>query len=1114
MPIGRRVRGIDWPQRTTGQKHYAGDLALERMLHAAVLRSPHPHAVINRIDATAARRLPGVAAVITAADFVAGHYPHMGPAFADRDPLARDRVRFAGEGVAAVAAEPSVDLAGVLRAIKVDYRPLPGVYTVDEALGGSVAIHPRPHGTNVAAHLRRSYGSGTAGDQPELRSVTGTYSFGRQTHVCMEPSAVVARWDALAARLELWTTTQSPRFVQEEVAQVLGLRLDQVVLREVAVGGGFGARSKICDHEAIAGMLAIRSGRPVRLIYTREEEFATTKCRHDFRMTVTTRADPHGTLASQTAHFVIDNGAYNHSGPSVMQAGVGSFVSAYRCPGVDIEAVLVDTNKQPGGQFRGYGGIQAYFALESQMDLLADELGLDPIDIRIRNALRTGDVTLAGWHISSAGQVECLEVVRQRLDWEQKRALGGSGRGVGVAASLHHTGLRSYVDANRSESVVSLDTDGKVTVRFGGADPGTGLLTVLAQVASHELDVPIDDVTVLTMDTDDTPRDLGSWSSRATFMGGHAVRVGCLRLADQLREAFAAEHGVSADQVEIGDGHAGSGQIRVPLGKVVAATGQAELRVHETYEVDTELVEPVTGIASTSPSYAFAAHGVEVEVNRRTGQVTVLRVVAAQDSGTVINPVAAEGQVVGGVSMGLGAALSEQMIYEGGRLVNPSYLHYPVPRAGDMPAVDVVFVEQPDPLGPYGAKAAGEISMVPVPPAVANAVAHAVGVRITDLPITPDKVLTALRAGQPRRRYRLWRRPNRWWIELMRRLYPLGMHALLHRYGTRLAPLASAPPIEQVDTPQTVAQASRLLRQRGAALLAGGTDLMPARQQGVARPSRLVDIRLIRGFAQLRVEPDGRALWLGAGARLDDLRAFAARHGLTAIDQAIATIASSQVRAMATLGGNLCQQKRCWFFRSGFNCYKRGGATCPCYAVMGDSRYYHAVVDGHRCQAVTPSDLATVLVALDATAVITSDRRERTVPMAEFYTGPGEVALRRGELLAGVRVGLPTGWRGGFAKLRLWEGDFAVASAACQVQLAEDGTVQQARVVLGAVAPTPMRAVDTERALVGRQLSAETIATAAAAWQRHAHPLARNEWKVDAATGVLQDCLEHLAARP
>jgi CO/xanthine dehydrogenase Mo-binding subunit/CO/xanthine dehydrogenase FAD-binding subunit len=1082
-----------------------------------VVRSTVPHGRIVSVDAAAAAGLPGVACVLTGADVPEVRYPHEGPMLADRCVFARGVVRFWGEEVAAVAAETAAQARAAAAAVRVRYRPLAYVTTPQQALSPDAPrVHQRRSGSNVSLAVERVYGDLAAARGLSALEVRGRYEFGRQAHACMETNGTLAAWDSAAERLEVWTSTQSPWFVRKELAHVLGLDVAQVVVREVAVGGGFGSKSKITDHEAIAALLSIRTGRPVRLVLDRDEEFATTKSRHAFTIELATGATAGGQLTHRDAEFRVDNGAYNHSGASVTGAAVAMMSSLYRTPAVRTRAQLVDTNKVPGGQFRGYGGPQVTFAIESQMDELADALAVDPIELRIRNVNQTGDVTHSGYQLSSAHVAECLTAVRAAIGWDRKRQLGGSGRGVGVAVTIHPSGVRNYADANRSEAEIELHPDGRGVVRFGGSDPGTGLKTVIAQVAAQELGLSPADFEVITMDTATTPFDLGSWSSRGTVMAGHAVRAAAAEMGRRLREIAADKLGADPSDVRLADGSArfGLDELRVAELVEVGRGAEPSLRVTESATVDTQMVDPVTGVANCSPCYSFAAHAVEVDVDAGTGEVRLLDVVAAHDLGRAVNPVAAEGQVIGGTVMGLGAALREQLVYEGGRPVTQAFMYYGVPRAADLPPVRPILIEHEDPNGPYGAKSVGETSICPPMAAVANAVAHATGVRIRELPLTPDRVLTALRraAGLPDRRYHLWRRPGRWWIAAMRWAYPRGLHLLLHRWGTGLARPAAVPPITRVDKPATLAELDGLLsavrsENEGAAVLAGGTDLMPARSQGLGRASQLISLMHVPELASI-TETGAGDLVIGSAVTLADLARSPCTARDAALREAVAGIASAQIREAATVGGNLCQGKRCWFYRSGFQCYKRGGSTCPCYAVTGDHRYHHAVLGAHRCQAVTPSDLATVFGALDARVHLVSGRGDRVIPISRLYAGPGETSLATGEIIRAIEIPGPARQRlTGFGKLRLWEGDFAVASAAVCADI-QTGRTREVRIVLGGVAPTPYRAVAAERRLTGQPATPQVIAAAAQAWTPRAHPLPGNAWKVEAACALLRRTLE------
>lgn len=1115
--VGTEVRLRRWRERTDGTEKYLADRETEAAV-GVILRSPHPHAEIRSIDVSRARAMPGVYAVLTSADLAPdAQYLHSGAAWADRSPLARGVVRFIGEEVAAVAAVDRATARAALDAIRVRYRRRRAATTLAEALSARApTLHARGPGSNLAMVDTGSWGDPDAGRAAASVSVEGSFSYPRTTHICMERSGTEAWWDE--GVLHLQTTTQSPWYVAHEVARLLDLDPHDVIVHDAAVGGGFGSRSKICEHEVITALLARVASRRVRLELDREEEFATTKTRHHMQSRVRTHAAADGRITLIEGDLLVDNGAYNHSGPTVTKVGIKTMGSLYAPDGVTWSARLVDTATQPGGQFRGYGGPQVSIALETQVDEIAERLGFDPIDLRVLNANRPGSTALCGARIGSARLPECLEAVRQELDWDRRRGTRRrEGRGLGVAAAMHGSGSYVGPGTNQSAAAVEIDTSGRVTVRYASLDTGTGQRTVCAQVAAEELGVELDDVEVVMGHQPGTPDDAGAWSSRGTHMAGHAVGAAARELAGAVRELAASKFAVPLDAVTLEGGAVVVGSDRVAIGDLIFSAEEFRegvLRADAVHHEDRmEMFGADTPRPNFSASYTFAAHGVEVEVDETTGVIRVLDYVAAHDIGRAIHPAATRGQIIGGVVMGLGAVLGEEILHEGGRIVNPALINYPVPRCDDVADVRVVLVEGPESAGPYDAKSVGEIPIYPVAAAVANAVYDAVGIRLRDLPFTPDKVLAAIaeRDGidQPAHRS-VWRRPSRWWIAGIRWLYPRGLHGVLHRGGTRFARRRPRRDVEQILSPLSIAEAVGESMRSGpeVAFVAGNTDLSLQRRQGLTQPVQLVSLHRVEGLD--RIEVDAHAgVRLGAGVTLARL-AQGGGDIPRALARAAGTIASPQIRAAATLGGNLVQAKRCWFFRNGFDCYKRGGVTCPCYAVEGDHRFYHAVVDGHRCQAVTPSDLATVLFALDAQVDVTGPSGSRSRDIASFYTGPGETSLRAGEVVTSLRVDHRRAQGGqGFAKLALWSGDFAVVSAAISAPLDPAGRLVAPRIVLGAMAPTPLMLEATAEAIRNRTPDVDRLVQAAREeLAHHAHPLEGNAWKMRAAEGILRQAFD------
>ena len=1124
--LGAAVPNVEWFEKTAGLAVFTDDVRPAGLLHAAILRSPHQHALIKRIDVADVLASPGVVAVVTADDLPGRNYIHHGGPLADRTVLARGKVRYVGEEIAGVAARTPEQARAALARFKVTYKRLRAVTGVEDARRAGAPLVHDEHAGNVALAFGQDFGAVPAtGPEtgPGSVTVSGRYTFPRQNHACMETNGVVASWDSAARQLHLWIATQAPYFVEKELAHVLDLPRESIVVHEVAVGGGFGSKSKIGEFEAVAAALSMKTGSPVRLILSRDEEFETTKSRHKFDISITTSATPDGQLLSRDADVIVDNGAFNHSGPSVMGAGTGALASLYVVPHVSFNASLIYTNTHPGGQFRGYGNPQATFAVESGMDELAGRLGVDPFEFRIRNANRAGQRTHVGYQLGSAALAECLEAARDAIGWQRKKDLRGSGRGVGVAAAIQVSGAYVYPGANKSSAAIIVDETGHVQLRFGGADAGTGQRTMLAQVVSDELGVPLEAVSVIMMDSLGTPSDLGAWSTRGTYMSAHATRGAAAAVRDELRERAASVLDVPAGLLEFRDGRVHGSGAALSIADVMHGTRAAgPLAIEHEYTADVEEMDWHTGTGNISGAYSFAAHAVEVEVDPDTGKVRIVDYVAAHDSGTVLNPLLAQSQVIGGVVMGLGAALGEELLYENGRMINGSYLSYPLMRALDAPRVRALFVSGGDPKAPYGAKGIGEIVLVPTVAAVGNAIAHATGLRLREAPFTPDKVLSARRELEQakRRSYHIWRRPGRWEVAFIRAAYPRGLHAVLDRYGTKFARTADPVAAERVLKPETESQALRQVAATGARAIGGGTDLVPGQRRGKQALGTLVDVTLVRSLGRTRIDDAGNAR-IGGAVRLAALAQARGPAWDGVLGETARRIATHQVREMATVAGNLCQEKRCWFYRNDFTCYKRGGSTCPCYAVEGDHRFQHAVTGAHRCQAVTPSDLATTLLALDARTVVRSVRGERELPIGELFTGPGETSLRDDELITEVVVAADAqSWRYGFDKLELYTGDFAVVSAAVGVdRVGEDraggGELRGARLVLGAVAPTPIRLPKLEAALIARPpRTMDELRALTAQWGARAHPLKRNDWKVDAAAGILARTLAPVLGIP
>jgi CO/xanthine dehydrogenase Mo-binding subunit/CO/xanthine dehydrogenase FAD-binding subunit len=1111
--IGRPVKPVDSEAVTTGAAAYAADIRLPDELAGGVLRSPHPHARIMSIDVARASRVPGVHAVLTAADLPDRKYIDYRPQDADRYPLARDVVRHIGDPVAIVAAESTEAMRQALEAIRVRYRRLPAAPDVAAALSPSARPIHAQQPDNVAKRVHRQFGDPAEGTVQSTHRIRAHYQSGRQAHATMEPHTVLAHWDGSAQRLDMWAPSQAPRVLQRDLAQLFGLELGQVRMHELTVGGDFGGRTQISSTEALAAALTLATGRPVRLAQTRAEEFAFTKSRLSWDLDLELGCDGDGRLTHLEADFDVDNGAYNQAGPGEMEYGSIALGSSYRWRSYRARGRCVYTNKQPPSSFRGAGGYAVTWALECAVDELAEQLGIDPIDFRLMNALcETGERSITGWQVKSSGLEACLNEVRERIGWDAKRLEGGNGRGVGVACSVHVTALkRDYMV--RSQAAIDIHPDGTVTLRSGVGDAGTGQKTLLCQTVAEVLGVDLADVRIISTDTSRTPHDAGAGASRGTFTSVSTVK----QLSDKARSALVA---TAADKLHVDpssvrweDGAALHGEDVLTLGDLAALAAESGGPLTIEDEFVGESAEPnPDGLEDISPTYSFAAHGVEVAVDEATGAVQVLRVVAAHDSGTILNPLTARGQVEGGVVMGIGAVLSEELIFDAGRVVNTSYVDYAIPRSPDAPNIETVFIPSDDGVGPFGAKGLGEITLLTVGPALTNAIAHAIGTRIRHAPLTPDKVLTAIRKRDesPHRAGSVGWNPKRWWIAGMRALYPRGLHRVLHRYGRLRRPAPTDDGIRAVHAPSTVPEAlATLARERPAAPLGGGTDLLVRERQGLPIAPVLVSTAACHDLAAIRRTPDG-GLQLGGAATLTALLDH--RDVDEVLRSTIAEIAAPGIRNAATLAGNLCQEKRCWFFRNGFDCYKRSGVLRPCYAVMGDHRFYHAVEGAHRCQAVTPSDLATTLLALDASVHVQSSSRGSQVrDIDKLYTGPGEVALREDELITRVTISpAARSRRSLYRKLALWHGGFAVAALCVSAADPTAGQARDVRISLGGVSPRPQRVTRLEKMLEGHRITAELLDRCSADWLARTYPLPGNHWKAFATSNLLHRALRDL----
>jgi CO/xanthine dehydrogenase Mo-binding subunit len=747
--VGRSVRRIDALEKVTGRARYVTDLDLPGMLHARLARSPYPHARIARVDADRARAAAGVRLVASAAD-LAWCDPYFGPAFRDRPILAIEVARHEGEPVAAVLAESEEAAAGALDLIDVDYEELPAVTTLEEALApGAPLVHtgeplaghfadlstlrPIP-GTNVCHRFDLERGRGAAAlDEADL-VLEDVYRFPRVQHYAMEPHAALAAWDG-SGHLTVWAATQNPYSVRVELARMFRVPLGAIRIVVPALGGGFGSKT-YAKLEPLASALARMAGRPVRLALSVEDAFHTVRrCDARARVRVGFRRD--GAIVAAECRADFDVGAYADIGPRIIQKGTYTATGPYRVPHVALHARAVYTNTTPGGAFRGFGVPQLAWAFESILDDAARALDRDPVDLRRQNLLGHGEDFFAGDTPIDGKFEDSLNRAATTIHWQDTPA---PGRGRGVAMML-----KASIGPTVSEAVVRLHADASVTVLASTVEMGQGARTVLAQIAAEVLAVPVESVTVATPDTAVTPYDQTTSSSRSTTLMGRAVQEAAADVRDQLLKVASAELAVAASALALEDASVRAGAQRLGYPELL----QRRFGMSGGELIGRGIVAPgrsAAPLGGSTPFWEMAAGAAEVSVDEETGAVVVERYVSVADVGRCINPLQCEGQDEGAVLQGIGHTLLEEMAYEGGHLVNASLAAYRVPRAGDVPrALDCQFVENADGAGPFGAKGAGEGSLVPVSPAIGNALARLTGVRFRELPLTPERVWRALR---------------------------------------------------------------------------------------------------------------------------------------------------------------------------------------------------------------------------------------------------------------------------------------------------------------------------------------------------------------------------------
>jgi xanthine dehydrogenase molybdenum-binding subunit len=750
--VGTRVPKLDGGDRVTGKTEFASDVRLPGMLTGKILRSPLPHARVRAIDPSRAQSLPGVRAVVHAGSVRQRPFGY-GP---DNLPL-KDHVRCAGDEVAAVAAIDEDAALRALELIEVDYEPLPAVFDPHAALAPEAPlVHPERTDIegNVSMRWDFDHGDVTEAARRCAVIVEGDYSSPLSAPAPLETHVCLADFDA-QGRLRVWTGVHMAFMYRKALADCLDLDWRSISVIQPPIGGSFGGKIDIDPIDFITVLLARQAGAPVRIHFSREEEFIGSRVRQPMHFHMRTGADREGNLLFRDADIVSDNGAYNAWGSHALMVVMQTVSSLYRVPNCRLRSRVVYTNKPYGGSVRGFGNPEATFAVESQTDEVAEALGMDPIELRLKNANRSGDVTPQGMRITSCGLSECLEAVREQSGWSTRRGrMRGAGRGLGVACFVHVGGGARIYQSDGCGSIVRLDEAGLVTVITGASELGQGSETVIAMIVAEEMGVPLAAVSIRNSDTDLKPWDVGAHASRTTFVAGNSARIAAREVREKLLNAAADLLEVDAADLVIEEGMI---QVRGVPEQTVSydrVARRAMLRQGGSMLMATSFYDPPTDpqnagfVGNISAAYGFGAHVAEVEVDQETGVVQVLNLWTAHDVGRAINPAGVEGQILGGAVMGLGLALTEEIGLGDGQVLAPSPREYGILTARGVPPISVHLVETIDPEGPFGAKGVGEAGLIPVPAAVANAVADAVGVRPRSYPMQPWKVLEWMRTGE------------------------------------------------------------------------------------------------------------------------------------------------------------------------------------------------------------------------------------------------------------------------------------------------------------------------------------------------------------------------------
>ncbi|MGV8146784.1 MAG: xanthine dehydrogenase family protein molybdopterin-binding subunit [Alkaliphilus sp.] len=768
--VGESLKRVDGIKKATGTLKYVDDMKLSRMLHVAVKGSPHAHAKIVNINTEKARELKGVKAVITGRDFSGNSCcKRVGLYLEDKTFLAVKKTIFIGEAVAAVAAETKEIAEEAVKLIEVKYEKLPEVTNAREALEKDASLvhpnlenykyapifFPEPN-TNISNHFKLRKGNVEKGFEESDLIIENEFYVPHIQHAPIENHSAIAKVDADGS-VTVWASCQSPYAVRQALSVAFEIPLNKLRVISPAIGGGFGSKAGTTLEGIIIPLAMRTNGRPVKLTYTREDEFVNSFVRQALFAKMKTGVRKDGKILAMKNEFIWDGGAFTEYGVNIVKAGGYASTGPYEVDNVWTDSICVYTNHPVGGPYRGFGMSEIQFGIEQNLDIIADKLGIDKIEIRRLNALKAGSYTSMGEKLDMCGLVECLDVVVGEMDFSKKEKSDNPNkvRGKGMACVFKAPSMPTNV---ASSAIIKLNEDGTAHLLVTAQDMGQGSDTVLVQIAAEVLSIHPDEITIKTGDTDHTPYEWQTVASRTTYCAGNSVKSACEDAKNQLLELAQIKMGIFKRDLELQDGYIASKiypDKKIPI---------SELALGLTLEDGSGIHGPIIGRGVFIPPnirnadkktglgdkpvvfWTFGSQGVEIEVDIETGQIKVLEVVSCFDVGKVINPQLIEGQVEGGIVQGIGSALFEELVIKEGKVKNDSFVDYKIPTADDMPKMIIKFVENPEETGPFGARAIAEVCMVAAAPAIANALYDAVGVRVKTMPLTAERVLKAIKA--------------------------------------------------------------------------------------------------------------------------------------------------------------------------------------------------------------------------------------------------------------------------------------------------------------------------------------------------------------------------------